>query len=100
MVLVASHFFLNIMLCNIRLLMGLSDDWQHKYIFLFGEKWTYADALAGKTLEGHLESGPQVILQTYIQMQTSWPSIQPLFGDKIKGYYFKTEKPGIQNPCA
>ena len=47
-------------------------------------------------LEGHFESGPQAVLQTYIQLQAGFPTIQPLLGGKtLKGIHFQSEKPGI-----
>ena len=75
--------------------MGLRKNPSNHYINLFGEIWTYGDALAGKTLEGHFESGPQVVLQTYIQLQAGFPTIQPLLGGKtLKGIHFQSKKPG------
>ena len=79
-----------------RLLMGLRKNPSNHYIKVFGERWTYGEALAGKMLEGHFESGPQAILQTYIQLQAGFPTIQPLLGVKtLKGIHFQSEKPGI-----
>ena len=69
-----------------------------EYIQLFGETWNYGDGLAGKTLEGFFESGPQLILQTHIQHLTSWPTMQPLIqGTLTKAYYFSSQKPGELN---
>ena len=76
--------------------MGLRKNPSNHYINVFGERWTYGEALAGKMLEGHFESGPQAILQTYIQLQAGFPTIQPLLGGKtLKGIHFQSEKPGI-----
>ena len=81
-----------------RLLLGLSSNWDKEYIQLFGETWNYGDGLAGKTLEGFFESGPQLILQTHIQHLTSWPTMQPLIqGTLTKAYYFSSQKPGELN---
>ena len=77
--------------------MGLSKNWQTQYIRLFGETWTYRDALESKAWEGHIESGLQLILQTYVQHQTLWPSMKSLRGEMTKAYYFKSTKPGIFN---
>ena len=78
-----------------RLLLGLRKNPSNHYIKVFGERWTYGEALAGKMLEGHFESGPQVVLQTYIQLQAGFPTIQPLLGGKtLKGIHFQSEKPG------
>ena len=75
--------------------MGLRKNPSNHYINVFGERWTYGEALAGKMLEGHFESGPQAILQTYIQLQAGFPTIQPLLGGKtVKGIHFQREKPG------
>ena len=75
--------------------MGLRKNPSNHYINVFGERWTYGEALAGKMLEGHFESGPQAILQTYIQLQAGFPTIQPLLGGKtLKGIHFQSEKPG------
>ena len=76
--------------------MGLRKNPSNHYINVFGERWTYGEALAGKMLEGHFESGPQAVLQTYIQLQAGFPTIQPLLGGKtLKGIHFQSEKPGI-----
>ena len=83
-----------------RLLLGLSSNWEKEYIHLFGETWNYGDGLAGKTLEGFFESGPQLILQSHIQHLTSWPSMQPLIASEgiiTKAYYFSSQKPGEHN---
>ena len=81
-----------------RLLLGLRSNWEKEYIQLFGETWNYGDGLAGKTLEGLFESGPQLILQTHIQHLTSWPTMQPLIeGTLTKAYYFSSQKPGELN---
>ena len=80
-----------------RLLMGLSKNWQTQYIMMFGETWTYRDALESKAWEGHIESGLQLILQTYLQHQTLWPSMKSLRGEMTKAYYFKSTKPGNIN---
>ena len=81
-----------------RLLLGLRSNWDKEYIQLFGETWNYGDGLAGKTLEGFFESGPQLILQTHIQHLTSWPTMQPLIqGTLTKAYYFSSQKPGELN---
>ena len=81
-----------------RLLLGLRSNWEKEYIQLFGETWNYGDGLAGKTLEGFFESGPQLILQTHIQHLTSWPTMQPLIqGTLTKAYYFSSQKPGELN---
>ena len=81
-----------------RLLLGLSSNPDKEYIQLFGETWNYGDGLAGKTLEGFFESGPQLILQTHIQHLTSWPTMQPLIqGTLTKAYYFSSQKPGELN---
>ena len=45
-------------------------------------------------LEGFMEAGPQAIFQLYLQMRTSWPTLEPLFGDKLKAYFFESQKPG------
>ena len=75
--------------------MGLRKNPSNHYINVFGERWTYGEALAGKVLEGHFESGPQAVLQTYIQLQAGFPTIQPLLGGKtVKGIHFQREKPG------
>ena len=82
------------MFCS--LLLGLNANWESEYIKLLGETWTYSDALVGKTYEGFFESGPQLILLTYIQLQTAWPSMRPLIleGSLTKAYYFNSQKPG------
>ena len=83
-----------------RLLLGLSSNPDKEYIQLFGETWNYGDGLAGKTLEGFFESGPQLILQTHIQHLTSWPTLQPLTASEgilTKAYYFSSQKPGEHN---
>ena len=77
-----------------RLLMGLSKNWKTQYIRVFGETWTYRDALESKAWKGHIESGLQLILQTYLQHQTLWPSMKSLRGEMTKAYYFKGTKPG------
>ena len=50
-------------------------------------------------MEGFLEAGPQLLLQTYIQFQTGWPTLQPLIGSVRslkKGVYFPNQLPGKQ----
>ena len=74
--------------------MGLSKNWQTQYIRMFGETWTYRDALESKAWEGHIESGLQLILQTYLQHQILWPSMKSLRGEMTKAYYFNGTKPG------
>ena len=81
-------------LCS--LLLGLRSNWENENIRLFGETWSYSDALVGKTYEGFLEASFQLALLTHIQLQTSWPSMKPLFlgGTLTKAYYFRSAKPG------
>ena len=84
-------------LCS--LLLGLRSNWENENIRLFGETWSYSDALVGKTYEGFLEASFQLALLTHIQLQTSWPSMKPLFlgGTLTKAYYFRSAKPGKNN---
>lgn len=82
------------------LLLGLRSHWDKECIQLFGETWNYGDGLAGKTLEGFFESGPQLILQTHTQHLTSWPTMQPMIASEgilTKAYYFSSQKPGEPN---
>ena len=81
-------------LCS--LLLGLRSNWENENIRLFGETWSYSDALVGKTYEGFFEASFQLALLTHIQLQTSWPSMKPLFlgGTLTKAYYFRSAKPG------
>lgn len=74
--------------------MGSSSNWTNEYTTILGVEWSYRDALTGAILEGFTEAGPQLIFQLYLQMQTSWPALQPLFGDKQKAFYFESQKPG------
>ena len=80
-----------------RILLGLRPNWKNEYIELFEETWTYSDALAAKSFEGFFETGPQLALLTCLQLQASWPSMQPLIleGMRTKAYYFSSQKPGI-----
>ena len=82
--------------CFCSILLGLRTNWQNENIRLFGETWSYSDALVGKTYEGFLEASFQLALLTHIQLQTSWPSMKPLFlgGTLTKAYYFRSAKPG------
>ena len=84
-------------LCS--LLLGLRSNWENENIRLFGETWSYSDALVGKTYEGFFEASFQLALLTHIQLQTSWPSMKPLFlwGTLTKAYYFRSAKPGKNN---
>ena len=74
--------------------MGSSANWTNEYTTILGVEWSYRDALTGAILEGFMEAGPQAIFQLYLQMRTSWPTLEPLFGDKLKAYYFDSQKPG------
>ena len=84
-------------LCS--LLLGLRTNWENENIRLFGEIWTYSDALVGKTYEGFFEASFQLAILTHIQLQTSWPSMKPLllWGTLTKAYYFRSRKPGKNN---
>ena len=74
--------------------MGLRTKWRNEHISVLGVQWSYADGITGKALEGFFEAGLQLMVQIYVQHQTMWPSIQPLLGNKRKGFYFASKKPG------
>ena len=74
--------------------MGLNSNWDNCSFELLGQEWNYATAIESKVYEGFFESGFQLILQAYIQMQTSWALFLPLTGPIEKGIYFDTAKPG------
>ena len=69
--------------------------WKNKCITILGTQWSYEDAITAQIYEGFLEAGPQVLVQWYIQMVTSWPAIQPILGHQTrKAFYFESQKPG------
>ena len=72
----------------------MNPNWKTENTAILGTEWSYQDAITAKVYEGFLESGPQIVLQLYIQMTTSWPVIQPLMGPKWKAFFFESARPG------
>ena len=82
----------NVFFC--RILLGLNPNWETCSFHLLGQNWDYMVAMEHKAYEGFFESGLQLILQTYIQQRTNWPSFEPLLGAREKGIFFQSTKPG------
>lgn len=80
-----------------RLLLGLHPSLEKLHFYMLGIRFDYEEAILSKSFEGFLEAGPQLLLQTYIQFQTGWPTLQPLIGSVQsiqKGIYFPNQLPG------
>ena len=75
-------------------MLGLHSNWENCSFSLFGHDWNYVVAVESKVYEGFFESGIQLLLQVYIQIQTEGAAFKPLLGAREKGIFFLTSQPG------